>query len=215
MMENLFPVKDSISTKQKIVETAIDLFSQNGYTAVSIREITKFVGIKESAFYNHFKSKNDMLETIYMIFRNEQKKLRTFPPIKKLNDILDAMTPEAFLMQGFTNFKDTINNPLLVKIWRILNIEQFRDPRAREIILTDIYKSTIDFLEAAFGILIQKGQIKNFDPRMLAFEYQYPIFSMMTEYLLLIFDNQDTRDLEQRVERHVHYFIQSAALPSK
>lgn len=207
-MENLFPVKDTTSTKHKILEAAIDLFSQNGFSAVSIREITKYVGIKESALYNHYKNKDEMLETIYLIFRNEQKQ-RSLPPIEKLDDILGAMTPEAFLMQGFMNFKNTINNPLLVKIWRILNIEQFRDRRAREIILNDIYKGTIDFLQAAFGIMINKGQIKNIDPRTLAFEYQYPIFSIMTEYLLLKFDNRDTHDLEQRVESHIHYFIQN------
>jgi AcrR family transcriptional regulator len=211
MMENLFPVKDSISTKQKILEAAIDLFSQNGFSAVSIREITKYVGIKESALYNHYKTKDEMLETIYTIFRNEQKQ-RSLPPVAMLDKILETVTPEAFLMQGFLNFKQTINNPLLVKIWRILNIEQFRDQRAREIILNDIYKGTIDFLEAAFKIMIKKGQIKNLDPRTLALEYQYPIFTVMTEYLLLKFDNRDTADLEQRVEQHIQYFIQNVKI---
>jgi AcrR family transcriptional regulator len=210
-MENLFPVKDSISTKQKILEAAIDLFSQNGFSAVSIREITKYVGIKESALYNHYKTKDEMLETIYMIFRNEQKQ-RSLPPVAMLDKIMETVTPEAFLMQGFLNFKQTINNPLLVKIWRILNIEQFRDQRAREIILNDIYKGTIDFLEAAFKIMIKKGQIKNLDPRTLALEYQYPIFTVMTEYLLLKFDNRDTADLEQRVEQHIQYFIQNVKI---
>lgn len=207
-MESLFPLKESTSTKQKILEAAIDLFSQNGYSAVSIREITKYVGIKESALYNHFKTKDEMLETIYFIFRKEQKQ-RSLPPIEKLDEIMEVMTPEAFLMQGFTNFITTINNPLLVKIWRILNIEQYRDQRARDIILNDIYKGTIDFLEAAFRIMIQKGEIKNLNPRMLAFEYQYPLFSTMTEYLLLQFDQRDTRDLEQRVKQHIDFFIQN------
>lgn len=207
-MDSLFPAKELVSTKQKILEAAIELFSQNGYSAVSIREITKHVGIKESALYNHYKTKDEILETIYLLFRMEQQQ-KALPPVEKLEEILQTLPPEAFLMRGFLNFKNTVADPFLVKIWRILSIEQFRDRRAREIILEDIYKRIIDFLEAAFQIMIEKEQLKPYDPRLLAYEYQYPIFSMMTEYLLLKFDDKDTADLEKRVEMHIHYFIEN------
>jgi len=198
--------KNTPNTKQKILETAIELFSQNGYSAVSVREITKHVGIKESALYNHFKTKDDILSTIYSIFLTELRQ-KGLPPMEKLDEILKTLTPEQFLLRGFTNFKKSVNSPLATKMWRILNIEQFRDSRARKIVLEDIYKGTIDFLEAAFQIMIENGAIKPHDPRLLAFEYQYPLFSVMTEYLLLKFDDQDTAELDKRVEDHVHYFI--------
>ena len=41
-------------TKQKILDVALDLFSQNGFSAVSIRDICKVVDIKESSVYYHF-----------------------------------------------------------------------------------------------------------------------------------------------------------------
>lgn len=70
-----------------------------------------------------------------------------------------------------------------------------------------IYKGTSDFLESAFLLLQQQKKIKDtFSPRMLAVEYQYPIFAMMTEYLLLKFDDKDTDELQQRVEDHIRYF---------
>lgn len=208
-MDNLFPEKNTpISTKQKIIETAIELFSQHGYSGVSIREITRSVGIKESALYNHYKTKDEMLETIYSLFRKEQE-LHSLPPVEMLGVILEQVPIEQFLMQGFDRFKDTMNHPLLMRIWRILNIEQYRDARAREIILNEIYKRTIDFLEAVFQILVDKGQIKPLPPRLLAYEYQYPIFAVMTEYLLLKFDNKDTDELERRVHEHIKYFIEN------
>ncbi|WP_248924640.1 TetR/AcrR family transcriptional regulator [Paenibacillus hamazuiensis] len=205
-MDHLFPVKDTASTKRKIFETAIDLFSRHGYSAVSVRHITKQVGIKESALYNHFKTKDDLLEAIYSVFRTELRQ-KGLPPVEKLDEILQQMTPEQFLIWGFETFKQSVQDPLAAKIWRILNIEQFRDQRARMIILDDIYKGTIDFLEAAFKILIQKGAIRGHDPRQLAFEYQYPLFSVMTEYLLLKHDVRDTAELEKRIEDHIRYFI--------
>ncbi|MGZ7095584.1 MAG: TetR/AcrR family transcriptional regulator, partial [Methanobacterium sp.] len=36
------------STKEKIFDVSIDLFSQRGFDAVSVREIAREVGIRES-----------------------------------------------------------------------------------------------------------------------------------------------------------------------
>ncbi|PYI52624.1 TetR/AcrR family transcriptional regulator [Paenibacillus flagellatus] len=206
MLDRWFPAKESAGTKRKIIEAAIELFSRNGFSAVSVREITKQVGIKESALYNHYKTKDEILETIYAMFR-EDRRQHALPPIGKLDEIVKAVPPETFLLQGFESFKQTVGDPLLVNIWRILNIEQYRDSRARDIILEDVYKGTIGFLEAAFAKMIAYGTIKPLDPRMLAFEYQYPLFAVMTEYVLLQFDGRDTRELEERVERHIRAFI--------
>ncbi|WP_240647699.1 TetR/AcrR family transcriptional regulator [Paenibacillus nanensis] len=202
----MFPSREVGQTKRRILEVAIELFSQNGYSAVSVREITKHVGIKESALYNHFKTKDEILQSIYQLFTNASEG-NALPSAEQLEAMLQQVDLETFLRQGFEQFQRTIENPLLTQIWRILNIEQYRDQRAREIILNAIYKGTIDFLESAFLLLQQQKKIRDtFSPRMLAVEYQYPIFAMMTEYLLLTFDNKDTDELRQRVEDHIRYF---------
>lgn len=211
-MENIFPARESGQTKRRILEVAIQLFSHNGYSAVSVREITKHVGIKESALYNHFKTKDEILQSIYDLFTNMSEG-NALPTPEQLELILKNVDLETFLTQGFEQFKRTIENPLLTQIWRILNIEQYRDQRAREIILNYIYKATIDFLESAFRLLQLQKKIKDeYSPKMLAVEYQYPIFAMMTEYLLLKFDNKDTDELQQRVEGHIRYFTDNVKL---
>ena len=55
---------DKIPTRQKILECAIDLFAMKGYTETSIRELAAAVGVKEASIYNHFPSKNSILEHI-------------------------------------------------------------------------------------------------------------------------------------------------------
>lgn len=75
-----------LSTKQKILHTAISLFSQKGYSGVSVRDITGKVGIKESSLYNHFKSKEEILTTIFERFRSEFAK--TLPSIEMLDEII-------------------------------------------------------------------------------------------------------------------------------
>ena len=53
-----------MTTKEKITETALDLFSQRGYDGVSVRDIARAVGIRESSIYNHFQSKRAVFDGI-------------------------------------------------------------------------------------------------------------------------------------------------------
>ena len=92
-------------------------------------------------------------------------------------------------------------------MWRILNIEQFRDQRARDIIINDVYKGTVDFLEVAFQIFIDKGELKQQNAKILATEYQYPLFTMMMEYLLLRYDGIVTAEVEMKMENHLTFFL--------
>ena len=58
------------STKEKITATALALFAQRGYDGVSVRDICKQVGIKESSLYYHFPSKQAILTTLLSHFEN-------------------------------------------------------------------------------------------------------------------------------------------------
>lgn len=194
------------TTKDKILETSIDLFSRKGFNGVSIRTITKEVGIKESSLYNHFQNKEEILETIFDIFRNEFKK--TIPPVQLLDQILESSSIEQFFEKGFENIKSHVDNEINEKLWRILYIEHYRDSIAREIFLNDIIAATTDFLEIVFTKLIEKGTVKPFDPKLLAAEYQYPIFSMIAEYNMLRFDQKDTSKIEAKMRNHLDFFLQ-------
>jgi len=194
------------STKEKIFDTALDLFSQKGYSAVSIREITRTIGIKESSLYNHYKNKEQILESILIHFRNDFSK--TLPPIETLDQILANTTAETFLKAGHRNFKEYMENENGQKMWRILQVEQFREPLAREIILRDFFGTVIDFLEIVFTKLIKMNRIRSISPKLLAIEYQYPVFSMLTEYNILKFDGKDTAEVEQRLDQHIEFFLE-------
>ena len=55
----------SIPTKESIEQVALDMFSKRGYHAVSIRDIGKAVGIKESSIYYHFKNKQAIMDSLF------------------------------------------------------------------------------------------------------------------------------------------------------
>ncbi|UOY92579.1 TetR/AcrR family transcriptional regulator [Ectobacillus sp. JY-23] len=204
-MNHLAVDLDPSSTKHKILVTSIELFSRKGYSAVSVREITKAVGVKESSLYNHFKSKEDILQMIYDMFQTQHRK--ALPDVSLLPMIVKKQSVEQFLTAGVQNFKDSVQVNLHEKMWRIVSIEQFRDQRARDIVVNQIYGKTIEFLEVAFKAFMTENKIKEQDARQLAIEYQYPVFTMMMEFMLLRYDNKDTAEVEQKMQQHVTFFL--------
>ena len=53
-----------MSTKQRILQEALRLFSQKGYDAVSVEQIADAVGIKAPSLYKHYKGKQDIFDAI-------------------------------------------------------------------------------------------------------------------------------------------------------
>lgn len=195
-----------MSTKERILEISINLFSRHGYSAVSIRDITREVGIKESTLYYHFKNKEEILNSIFTMY--QQGYANIFPSGEKMDSIIRSVPPAAFLMQGIVNYKKHIaDHPVMSKISRIIQIEQFGHQRARDIMIHDMIETSIDFVELVFSKMMEAGLIRSFPPRLLACEYQYPVFAMFMEYQLLQFDGKPTAELEKRLEEHVVFFI--------
>ena len=44
-------------TKERILEAALELFSQNGYAGTNIRELSASLGLVKSGVYKHYESK--------------------------------------------------------------------------------------------------------------------------------------------------------------
>lgn len=51
-------------TREKILQTALHLFAQNGYEAVSVSQIAGALGMTKSALYKHYKNKQDIFDQI-------------------------------------------------------------------------------------------------------------------------------------------------------
>ena len=47
-------------TKQKLVNTAINLLKEHGFDAINVEDLTKAAGVAKGSFYTHFKKKEDI-----------------------------------------------------------------------------------------------------------------------------------------------------------
>jgi AcrR family transcriptional regulator len=51
-------------TASEIVAAALDLFAERGFHGTSIRDIARVVGVRESAIYHHFESKEGLFDAV-------------------------------------------------------------------------------------------------------------------------------------------------------
>lgn len=86
------------SLKERIIETALDLFRHKGYHGVSVDEIVETAGTSKGGFYHKFKSKDALLYEIHDLFIShvlkETKKAyeENDTPIDKVRALLFAFT---------------------------------------------------------------------------------------------------------------------------
>lgn len=59
------------SRKQEIIDAASILFKEKGYSAVTMRDLAKAMGIKAASLYNHIQSKQEILSTIIISLAEE------------------------------------------------------------------------------------------------------------------------------------------------
>ncbi|AET68828.1 transcriptional regulator [Desulfosporosinus orientis DSM 765] len=68
----------TLDTEEKILDAAIVLFSQKGYTAVTTKEIAKKAGVSEMTLFRHFYNKRNLFERSFDKFVFSPKWLALF-----------------------------------------------------------------------------------------------------------------------------------------
>ena len=156
-------------TKDKIFDTALDLFSKKGYDSVSVRTIASEVGIKESSIYNHYSSKKDILMSILNYFEEYFKG----NPLddENIRKLLEE-NPEEFYHQGSEMFKQQIFEEKILKIMKLIFVQMYQIDEIKEFFLNEILGGSVAFWSDVFEILIQKNVIgSDCSPNKLAEMY--------------------------------------------
>ena len=198
--------KPEKTTKERIFDASIDLFSQKGFNAVSVRKIAREVGIRESSIYNHYQSKDAILDSIFQYFKQELIKMRP-SEVRNLEDH-ENITPEVFRQRANLTL-NLFRNPKMEKLFRIISSEQFRDERARTIVIQYLLQEPYSFSKNILKIMVKNEIIAKIDPDIKAMEFQYTIFSLFMEYLLLRSEGSDINRIEKLIEKHIDHFTKS------
>lgn len=193
-----------MSTREKILEAALTLFSENGYAATSVRQIAREVGVRESALYNHFESKEAILRGLFQQYgagRSRKYLKRTLFKEEALKN------PKAFLQNEIVGeILNFISNEKANQLKKIVVMEMFSGESGRELIEKELFESAVTTMQEVFQILMDEGQIeKTYDTGLLAIEFISPLLFLNLRYLLHI--DPDRAQFKALAEGHVEFFL--------
>lgn len=183
-----------MGTKERILEAAIDLFSERGYAEVGIRDIAAAVGIKESSLYNHFAGKKQLFDAI---LDDLQRRLTAVTPTEE--QAADAMTRislEQLQQISAHNLMLYFGDGRLLKMWRILSLERLKNPEAHALYRKLLIDDPLRYQAGVFAALMDFGAMPRLDPSALAMAFYAPIYLI---YVRHIESNHSPRPLEDGI----------------
>ena len=162
-------------TKERILEAALEMFSQNGYAGTNIRELSASLGLVKSGVYKHYESKeaiwNALLDEMIAYYAEHFGSSEHLPPVPDSPEGLVTMTMQ------MVNF--TVHDERIIMTRKVLTLEQFRDGRARELATKHFLTGLTEIFTHIFAGMMDKGSIRRDDPAMLAFAYTTPISALI------------------------------------
>lgn len=196
------------STKEKITATALALFAQRGYDGVSVWDICKQVGIKESSLYYHFPSKQAILTTLLSHFEN-----RAAEGMAQLEQALgDQQGPWGqisyrMVCQAF--FEGYLMDPFCNQVLRLLQMEQFHNPDLGEIYERWMFRGPLAFQGRMFTALVGLGLLHPATGEDLAVAFYGPIHLFAQRWLFRgPLSEERKAAFRQAAYRHVQRFFQ-------
>ena len=159
-----------MSTKDRILDEALTLFSENGYDGTSVEQIAEKVGIKAPSLYKHFKGKEDILNAI--IDNAEAHYEESFGSEKNIGRLPESK--EEFVRTTMDKISFTIHDPMIRRIRKFLVQEQFRSERLAEITTRHQLDGLLGMYTIIIGGMMDNGDIGvNFFIRLTEEEAAY------------------------------------------
>jgi len=196
------------NTEKIILMKALDLFSVKGYTGVSVADIAAAVGIKAASLYKHFKSKQDIFDSILKeaadAYKQQAEKL-AFDGLDHQSDavVFQTMDLENLVASGMALFRFFLHEKTTAKLRRMLTIEQYDNQLAAELLLKQYMSEPLAYQTAIFASFIEEGFMKDCDAEVAAAHFYSPL------YLLLIqcdvFPEKEEEALVF-IEKHIKQF---------
>ena len=199
-----------MNNKEKIFFFFIDLFSRYGYDGVSIRQIAGNVGIKESSIYNHYKSKESILDAIldYYIGKMTENEI----PLSKASENLDVGL-EYFYKAGLDLYIAKLREEKMMEITRFILIEAYHNEKIRNFLKCDMIEGPVNGWIQLFDLMKQKNLIvKDCDSKELAESFFYYSLFLLIEHFIIRYPEDDEKflnDLAIKSERQMKLIYNS------
>lgn len=199
---------DGQRTRQAILDAALELFADKGYFGTSLRDVATAVGVRESALYNYFKSKEALFDAL--ILAHQHTKTQRLASLAGDGPIADArVLLERLALGSIESFLD----PREQMLFRLLMSDGIRLARTGRFNLQERLGSGPERMQELMRRLVDEGWLRG-DPKLLWMTFVGPL--LLWRHIHAVGgDAALLKNPGAFARQHVEQFFQgAAALPS-
>lgn len=198
-------------TKELIVETALRLFSQKGFEAVTVRDIAAELELTAPALYVHFKSKQDILDEILHRMETQDADISGGDGVPQETyesnpESYRNVSMESLVTFTMDMFRYWTENEFASHFRHLLTIEQYRDDRFQRLFQQYLGTGVLSYLEDIFR------ENADGDAQFLA-ESFFSLFHLLLNQYDAATSTRSRKLIFQHLKNHLRHFVD--ALPKK
>ena len=193
------------NTKERILETALELFAQSGYLGTSMSDIAGELGITKGALYKHYTSKQEILSSIVeRMNKTDYERAEEYEmPEVEPDGFAEAYlrTPiEKIRAYAMAQFDHWTKEHFPSNFRKMLTLEQYRDPKFAKLYHDYLATGPTEYMAAIFRKLTDSDDAA----MQLALEFYGPMFLLYSVY-----DGAtDKESIAPRLCAHIDRFIE-------
>ncbi len=191
-------------TKERILEAALELFAEKGYLGASMSDIANRLGITKGALYKHYTGKQEILDSIVerMNQMDYERAQECEMPETQPDGFAEAYlhTPiERIHTYSMAQFDHWTKEPFSSNFRKMLTLEQYRDPKLRQLYHDYLATGPTEYMAAIFRKLVDSDEAA----MQLALEFYGPMFLLYSVY-----DGASDKDsVAPMLSAHIDRFI--------
>ena len=170
-------------TKERIMETALELFAQNGYLGTSMNDIARQLGFTKAALYKHYTSKQEILDRIVERMNEmDYERAESYEmPETEPDGFAEAYlhTPvQKIRAYSRAQFDHWTREPFSANFRKMLTLEQYRDPKLAQLHHDYLAGGPLTYMAAIFRKLTDSDEAA----MQLALEFYGPMYLLYSVY---------------------------------
>ena len=174
-----------IDTKEKILLTALRLFAQDGYEAVSVSTIAGELGMTKGALYKHYKNKRDIfnmiVERMYQIDYERSKEYDVPEEIfENMPEAYRNASVDKIIDFNIAHFDYLTQDDFGSNLRKMLTLEQYRNAEIAQLYQNYFAGGPVAYIEDLFREMMEQGVLKKTDPKLLALEFYAPLYLLVS-----------------------------------
>lgn len=190
-------------SRERILQAALELFSQHGYAGTSVRQIAAHVGLKPSSLYSHFDGKEEILGVLIDTYGPASNASRlASPEYKALSG-----DPAAFCRKYADDLLTQWCDPNERKFLKLLHAEPKRMREHRAHFSETLFDREISVVAEYFRGFAKAGLIRAPDPTECARLFMGALTFVRMQHIFWADRPADRKTIRHALDRVVDNFL--------